>query len=80
MRPPPFDLRWVPTWLPALGGGLRSGLRAAAHHTGLPVVVVAAIALVLSWRLLKRTMGLAVEVVIAVGLLVAATRLGWVRW
>jgi hypothetical protein len=41
---------------------------------------VGAIALVLSWRLVKRTFRLAVEVAVAVALLIAATRLGWVRW
>jgi hypothetical protein len=41
---------------------------------------VAAISLVLSWRILKRTVRLAVEVVIALALLVVATRFGWLTW
>jgi hypothetical protein len=80
MRPHLLDPRWTLAWVPAVGGGLRAFLRAASHHTGLPVVVVGAVALVLSWRLLKRTFRLAVEVAVAVVLLVAATRLGWLKW
>ena len=53
--------------------------RWGAHHTGLPVILVAAIPLVLSWRLLKRTLRLTVEVVIALALLVVATRWGGSR-
>jgi hypothetical protein len=35
---------------------------------------------VLSWRLVKRTARFGVEVALALGLLAAATRLGWVTW
>jgi hypothetical protein len=92
MRSPAFDPRslagnaytWTARWLPRIGptmaGGLRAALRWAAHHTGLPVILVAAISLVLSWRILKRTARLVVEVVIALALLVVATRLGWLTW
>ncbi len=92
MRPPAFDprslasdgyaavTRWAPRFGGAVAGGLQLALRWGAHHTGLPVIVVAAIALVLSWRLLRRTLRLSVEVVVAVALLVVATRLGWLTW
>jgi hypothetical protein len=92
MGPPAFDpralagnaYRWAARWLPHIGptmaGGLRAVLRWGAHHTGLPVMLFAAICLVLSWRILKRTVRLAVEVVIALALLVVATRLGWLAW
>jgi hypothetical protein len=92
MRPPAFDprslagdaytsaTRWMPRIGPTMTGGLRAALRWGAHHTGLPVILVAAISLVLSWRILKRTMRLAVEVVIALALLVVATRFGWLTW
>jgi len=43
-------------------------------------VLVAAIALVLSWRIFKRTLRLAIEVVVAVALLLVVTRLGWITW
>jgi hypothetical protein len=92
MRPPAFDprslagdaftsaARWLPRIGPTAAGGLRAALRWGAQHTGLPVVLVAAISIVLSWRILKRTVRLAVEVVIALALLVVATRLGWLSW
>jgi hypothetical protein len=59
---------------------VRGALRWGAHHTGLPVVLVAALAIVLSWRLIKRGFRLALELVIAVALLVVATHLGWLSW
>jgi hypothetical protein len=84
MVPSVFDPRtvlgWMPRVAPAVGTGLRTALRWSSHHSGLPVIVVAAIALVLSWRLIKRTLRLTVEVVIALALLVVATRLGWLTW
>jgi hypothetical protein len=58
----------------------RLGLRWCASHAGLPVVVVAAIALVISVRLARRWARFAVEVALALGALLFATRLGWVRW
>jgi hypothetical protein len=71
-----LGLRALFVWLPALGPGLRW----AAQHTGLPVLLVAAIALVVSFRLVKKSVRLLVEVAVATALLVAAMRLGWVRW
>jgi hypothetical protein len=55
-------------------------VRWAAHHSGLPVVIVAAVALVLSWRILRRLSRFAVEVAVTAALLLAATRLGWIAW
>lgn len=55
-------------------------VRAVAHHTGLPIVLVTAILLVASWRVLRHGFGLAVEVAVAVSLLLVATQLGWIRW
>lgn len=66
--------------MPAGIAGVRFGLRWASHHTGLPIILVAAAALVMSWRIFKRTVRFAVEVAFALGLLAAATRLGWVTW
>jgi hypothetical protein len=67
-------------WLPFAGAGLRGGLRWGAAHSGLPVVLVAAVALVVSLRLVRRWAGFAVEVMVAAGVLVVATRFGWIRW
>jgi hypothetical protein len=79
MRPHPFDPRWI-GWVPSLTGGVRSALREVAHHTGLPIVLVAAVALVLSWRMLRRTLPMLIEVAFAVALLLVATRFGWLNW
>jgi hypothetical protein len=73
-------LGWGPRIGPSASASVRTVVRWAAHHTGLPVVLVAAILLVLSWRILRRTLRMAVEVLIALALLVAATRLGWLTW
>jgi hypothetical protein len=82
-RPLLSSLPWA-KWLPKLGptaaGGARAIVRWGAHHSGLPVILFAALALVLSWRVIKRSLRLAVEVVIALALLVVATRLGWLTW
>jgi hypothetical protein len=59
---------------------VRMVLRWAHHHTGLPTVLVAALLLVLWWRLVRRTLRLAVEVLVALAFLVAATRMGWLTW
>ena len=83
MRPGWFELfaRW-PHWLASIGlkHGLRQLLEAVAKHTGLPVIVVAAIALVVSWRVAKRAWHLVIELALALALLLAATKLGWIRW
>jgi hypothetical protein len=80
MSPLRLGPHWAHGWLPAVLAGVRAGLRWASHHSGLPLILVAAIALVLSWRLFKRTVRFTVEVALALALLVVATRLGWVTW
>ena len=80
MRPPAFDPHRLVSWLPDAGQGLRAVLRWGAHHTGLPVVLFAAIALVASWHVFRRTLRFALQVVFAVVALLAATRLGWIAW
>ncbi|MGO9835590.1 MAG: hypothetical protein ACLP1X_15390 [Polyangiaceae bacterium] len=80
MSPLRFDPHRAFGWLPAGLGGVRAGLRWASHHTGLPLILLAAIALVVSWRLVKRGARFGVEIAVALGLLAAATRLGWVTW
>jgi hypothetical protein len=70
----PIDPRWM------MHGGLGAALRWGSQHTGLPVILVAAIALVVSWRIFKRTLRFTIEVVVAVALLLVATRLGWITW
>jgi hypothetical protein len=83
MHAPAFDpSRLVPfasSW-PGLGEGIRAALRWGAQHTGLPVVLFTAIALVASWHVFRRTLRFALEVAIAVAALLLATRLGWIAW
>jgi hypothetical protein len=67
-------------WVALLSGDVREWLRWASHHTGLPVIVVAAMALVTSWHLFRRTLRFAVEVAVAAVLLLAATKLGLISW
>jgi hypothetical protein len=82
--PGPLDLHRalasVPTLFEHWGYGTRYVLRWCAHHTGVPVVIVAAVALVISIRLVRRWARFAVEVALALGLLLVASRLGWVQW
>ncbi len=63
-----------------LGAALRHGLRWAAEHTGLPIVLVAAVALVVAFRVAKRMAHFAVELTVAVALVLIASKLGWIRW
>jgi hypothetical protein len=62
------------------GPWVKAALNQVAAHTGIPVVVVAAIGLVMSWRLAKRSIRFIVEVGFALVLVVTLTELGWIRW
>ena len=64
----------------SLSTGLRHGVDWIVHHTGLPVLLVAAIFIVVSWRIFKRALGLVVEVALVLVLLVIATKCGWISW
>lgn len=59
---------------------LRLAIRWLSLHTGLPALVVAAVLLVLGFRLVKRSARFTLEVVLVAALLVAATSAGWIRW
>jgi hypothetical protein len=72
----PFAL---PSWAPSLAMA-KVGLRWLSLHTGLPALVVAAILIVVGYRLLKKTARFAVEVALVAAFLVAATSAGWLRW
>jgi hypothetical protein len=63
------------TWVYA-----RHGLDWLSAHTGLPATLLAGIALVLSWRLAKRSARLVVEVTVATTVIAIATHLGFLRW
>lgn len=80
MPSPVLDPQHMLAWASPAQHGLREALRWGAHHSGLPVVVVAALALVISFRVARRAARLAVEVVIATTVLLVATHLGWISW
>ena len=67
-------------WVSPLGHSVRHLLALGARHTGLPVVLVAAIVLVASYGLARHAARFAFQVAIVAALLVAATRLGWLTW
>ena len=77
---PVLDPHRFVSWAPVVGDSLRVALRWASQQTGLPLILVAAIALVVSMRAARRSMRFAIEVVVAVGVLVVATRFGWITW
>jgi predicted membrane-bound spermidine synthase len=58
----------------------RLGMRWLSLHTGLPALVVAALVIVLGYRILKKSARFAVEVALVAALLLAATSAGWIRW
>jgi len=58
----------------------RHALRQASRHTGVPAVVIAAVIIVLSRRIVRVAVRLAIEVALVVFALVAATMLGWLSW
>ena len=80
MRTSSGDPHRLLAWASPLGRGLHQALIWGSRHTGLPVVVVAAIALVVSFRLARQAVRLAFQVAIVAALLAVATRLGWIRW
>lgn len=80
LQTPLIDPHRMLAWLPMVGRTLRAALHAISHRTGLPIIVVTALAFVLSWRVFKRSLRLAVELVLAVAVLLAATRFGWIDW
>ena len=80
----PAELARISAWTHGaahvVGAGIVRGLHVLARHTGVPVTLVAAAALVVSWRFARRAARLAVELTVALALVLGATRLGWIRW
>ncbi|MGA2449957.1 MAG: hypothetical protein ABTD50_14860 [Polyangiaceae bacterium] len=80
MGPPSLDVHhWGALGATALAG-CRHALRQASRHTGVPAIVIAALAIVLSRRLIGAAARLTLEVAVVVVALAAATMLGWVSW
>ena len=59
---------------------VRFGLQWLSSHTGVPIVIVAAAVVVISWRILKKTTRLFIQVAVLAALLAIATKLGWITW
>lgn len=59
---------------------VKAALQWGSTHTGLPAVVVGAIAIVVGYKILKRTARFAIEVTVITLALAAATEAGWLRW
>lgn len=55
-------------------------VRWCAEHTGLPALVVAAVLIVVGYRLLRSGARFATEVGAVALILVALTEFGWIRW
>jgi hypothetical protein len=75
----PFDPMWL-TPFGLVGASLKDIVRWTSQHTGLPVVLIAAVAMVIAWRVFKRSVRFLVEVAIALTVVFVATKLGWMAW
>jgi hypothetical protein len=86
-----FDSTVLPDWIsqaedaarPALGSAwstIARGLHAVSSRTGLPVIVLAVLASVLAWRVVRRSWHVLFEIALAFGALLAATKLGLIPW
>jgi hypothetical protein len=64
----------------ALGAILLESVTWTAEHTGVPAVVVAAVGIVVSYRIARKTARIVLETSLVVALLLAATHLGWIRF
>jgi hypothetical protein len=73
---------WAPAsaWLHGASIVARGAVVTLARHSGVPAVVVAAVALVVAFRIARRATHLAIEFALALALVVAATRAGWLRF
>jgi hypothetical protein len=71
-------------WARPLAAAAETHARHALHwisaRTGLPAVVVATLALVVAWRVTKRSWHVLLELAVAAAVVFAATRFGWIRW
>lgn len=63
-----------------LSGWLGQALDYCSSHTGLPWVVLAAVVLVASLRLVRRVAAVLLEIGLVVAVLSLCTKLGWITW
>jgi hypothetical protein len=70
---------WTMPWSTLTAAG-RLAVRWLSLHTGVPTLLVAAVLVVVGYRVLKKSARFAVEVALVAALLVAATSAGWIHW
>ena len=80
MLAPPWHLSSLLSEGPATIQALKTAVGYASKHTGVPAVVVTAGALVASYRIFRRSVRLAVELALAMTVVLVASRLGWIRF
>lgn len=83
MTPHALDLvRAVVAWWQwtSILAAAKGAVRYVSAHSGVPAIVVAALLVCLGYRVLKRSVQLAVEVFAVTVALAAASELGWLRW
>lgn len=73
-------LRGLHAGASCVGSASRTIVRVLSQHSGVPALLVAAVLLVVAWRLVRKTLRFAVEVAMVTAALVLATQLGWIRW
>jgi activator of HSP90 ATPase len=49
-------------------------------HSGIPAILVASLLIVLTWKLVKWSAKLAIEVAVVAAILLVMTKLGWIRF
>lgn len=70
----------IPGWLYGALRIARTGVRYIVAHTGVPALVVAAVLVVVGYRILKRSARFTFEVALVAASLAAMTALGWITW
>lgn len=78
LGPHAWPLPLVFAWSHSATQALKTAVTFAALHTGVPTVVVAAGALVVSYRFFKRAVRVAIEMTIAMTIVLIATKMGWI--
>jgi alkanesulfonate monooxygenase SsuD/methylene tetrahydromethanopterin reductase-like flavin-dependent oxidoreductase (luciferase family) len=63
-----------------LAAHARFAVRWVSDHTGMPALLVAAVLLVLGYRVLQRSARFALQVLVVLAVLLVATQMGWLRF
>ena len=58
----------------------RHALEWTSAHSGIPIVIVAAAAIVISWAIVKKTTRLFIQIAVVAFLLALLTKLGFISW